>query len=505
MQELQDIALLRQYTEQNSEEAFATIVARHVNKVYSVALRHTRNPHQAEEITHSVFVVLAKKARQLGKGVVLSGWLYQTARLTAVTYIRSEIRRTHREQEAHMQSVLNETTSDVWPQIAPLLDAAVAGLNEPDRHAVVLRFFDERSMGEVGAALGVSEDAAKKRVNRAVEKLRLFFTKRGVILSAAVLHSAISANSVQAAPVGLAKAISVAAITQGAAASSSILMLAKGLLKPVFTSSAGTLAALAPLFGNLFFHLKAEIENTKSPRERQFIIRMIWFRFTIALLGTAAPILLALIMPSIIKQPGIIEYGFAGYFFCVAVEAAARTVYFHRRRRQIQIEDGTIEEFDPGDPTGPAELFGDLMSKTSKSNRYAANAAVFGLATSFLFGAALVKQMLAGEHWIAALLILLWFGFASFRWIRNWRQRPRAIFDARFGRLANIMVVCAVMSLLAFDLSWARGRMHCSSEWAIAFNILMVLAYAVLIKILAQVYRRLAAAPHSSLNSTQVL
>jgi len=101
--------------------------------------------------------------------------LYQTARLTAVTCIRSEIRRTRREREAHMQTVLNETESDVWPQIAPLLDAAMAGLNETDRHAMVLRFFDERSMGEVGAALGASEDAAKKRVHRAVERLRLFF------------------------------------------------------------------------------------------------------------------------------------------------------------------------------------------------------------------------------------------------------------------------------------------------------------------------------------------
>jgi DNA-directed RNA polymerase specialized sigma24 family protein len=119
MQELDDIALLRQYTEQNSEEAFATLVSRHVNKVYSVALRHTRNPHQAEEITQAVFVILATKSRRLGKAVVLSGWLYQTARLTAVTFIRGEIRRARREQDAHMQTFLNETESDVWPQIAP--------------------------------------------------------------------------------------------------------------------------------------------------------------------------------------------------------------------------------------------------------------------------------------------------------------------------------------------------------------------------------------------------
>ena len=231
MHELDDTALLREYVERDSEEAFATLVTRHVNKVYSVALRHTRNPHSAEEITQAVFVILARKSRHLGRRVILSGWLYQTARLTAVTFIRSEIRRARREQEAHMQTIVNETGSEDWPQIAPLLDAAMAGLNETDRHAVVLRFFDGKSMKEVGTALGANEDAAKKRVNRAVEKLRRFFTKRGVLLPATVLTAAISANSVQAAPVALAKSVTVVALAKGAAASISTLALVKGTMK----------------------------------------------------------------------------------------------------------------------------------------------------------------------------------------------------------------------------------------------------------------------------------
>ena len=186
MQELDDSALLREYVERDSEEAFAALVTRHVNKVYSVALRLTGNPHSAEEITQAVFVILAKKSRQLGKRVILSGWLYQTARLTAVTFIRGGIRRARREQEACMQTALNENESDlsrrsdteadaIWKQFAPLLDAAMAGLNETDRHAVVLRFFDGKSLREVGAALGANEDAAKKRVSRALEKLRSLF------------------------------------------------------------------------------------------------------------------------------------------------------------------------------------------------------------------------------------------------------------------------------------------------------------------------------------------
>src|SRR5260221_880397 len=217
MQELDDSVLLREYVERDSEEAFATLVARHVNKVYSVALRHARNPHHAEEITQVVFVILARKSRQLGKRVILSGWLCRTARLSAVTFVRSEIRRTRREQEAHMQNLLNESESEVWPQIAPLLDAAMAGLSEADHDAVALRFFDGKSMKEIGAALGASEDAAKMRVSRAVEKLRIFFTRRGIVCSAAALTAAISANAVHAAPIGLAVTISTAAAHTGIA------------------------------------------------------------------------------------------------------------------------------------------------------------------------------------------------------------------------------------------------------------------------------------------------
>ena len=108
MHELDDKELLRRYVEEDSEAAFAALVSRHVDKVYSVALRHTRNVHAAEEITQAVFVILAKKSGRLGAKVILAGWLYETARLTAVTCIRSEIRRARREQEAHMQSALNE-------------------------------------------------------------------------------------------------------------------------------------------------------------------------------------------------------------------------------------------------------------------------------------------------------------------------------------------------------------------------------------------------------------
>jgi RNA polymerase sigma factor (sigma-70 family) len=231
MHELDDIALLRQYSEQNSEEAFATLVTRHIDRVYSVALRHTGNPHHAEEITQAVFVILARKSNRLSKRVILEGWLYQTARLTAMTFIRSEIRRARREQESYMQTSLNEKDSETWTQIAPLLDTALAGLNETDRHAVVLRFFYGKSLREIGTAMGGSEDTARMRINRAAEKLQKFFLKRGIASTTATLAGTISANSVQAAPVALAKTVTAVAIAKGAAASGSTLTLIKGALK----------------------------------------------------------------------------------------------------------------------------------------------------------------------------------------------------------------------------------------------------------------------------------
>ena len=227
---MDDIALLKQFAETNSESAFAEIVSRHLNLAYSTALRSTGNAHAAQEISQAVFIILARKAKSLGAKTILSGWLYQTTRLTAANYLRTEIRRRNREQEAYMQSILNESESAAWLQIAPLLEDAMARLGEKDRNAVVLRFFENKNLREVGAALGASEDAAKMRVNRALEKLRKIFAKRGVALSATIIAGAVSANSVHAAPIGLAATISATAVKSSAVAAST-LTLVKGALK----------------------------------------------------------------------------------------------------------------------------------------------------------------------------------------------------------------------------------------------------------------------------------
>lgn len=226
-----DMSLLQKYARHRSEAAFATLVGRHVNLVYSVALRRVNDQHLAEEITQAVFIILARKADQLSPQTRLAGWLCRTARYASANVLTIQRRRQQREQEAHMQSLLNEPEADNWTQIAPLLDDALEELGRKDHDAVVLRFFEGLSMSEVGAVLGASEDAAKKRVSRALEKLHQYFTKRGIRSTATMLAGAISANSVQAAPLGLAKTISAVAVAKGAAATGSTLTLIKGAMK----------------------------------------------------------------------------------------------------------------------------------------------------------------------------------------------------------------------------------------------------------------------------------
>ena len=230
MQELADMELLRQYAGRNSEEAFAALVARHVNLVYAAALRKTGNADAAGEITQAVFIILANKAGRLSQRTILSGWLYQATRLTAANFLRTEVRRVRREQEAYMQSLANATEPELWPQMAPLLEDAMGQLGEKDRNAIALRFFEGKSFQEIGAAFGASENAAKKRVAHALEKLHQYFSKHGVSSTTAIIAGAISANSAHAAPVGLATTIT-ATVIKGPAVAASTLALVKGTLK----------------------------------------------------------------------------------------------------------------------------------------------------------------------------------------------------------------------------------------------------------------------------------
>jgi len=242
-----DVSLLREYAQSSSEQAFATLVTRHIDLVYSVALRQVRDPHLAEEVTQGVFIILARKAKSLDPKTVLSGWLCRTARYVSCDTLKVQRRRQIREQESQMQSICNEPNSNEWNQIAPLLDEAMNHLGEKEHDAVVLRFFEGKELKHVGAAMGVTEDAARMRVNRAIEKLRRFFAKKGVALSAAAIGGAVSANALQAAPAGLTSTVTASAlsgITAAAtcAATKAIAMttLHKALFAAAFVAAVGT-------------------------------------------------------------------------------------------------------------------------------------------------------------------------------------------------------------------------------------------------------------------------
>jgi RNA polymerase sigma factor (sigma-70 family) len=214
-----DMTLVREFATNQSEPAFAALVERHIALIHSAALRQVGDAHLAEEITQAVFIILARKAASLGAKTVLSTWLYRTTRYAAADALRARRRRQAREQEAHMQSILNEPQEDAWAQLAPLLDDALSKLGETDRTALVLRFFENKTAREIAGALRMEEAAAQKRVARALEKLRALFVKRGVTLTATVIAGAVAANSVQAAPAGLAvtvKAVALAAAGTGA-------------------------------------------------------------------------------------------------------------------------------------------------------------------------------------------------------------------------------------------------------------------------------------------------
>ena len=240
-----DMALVREFATSQSEHAFETLVSRHMNLVYSAALRQARDADLAQEITQAVFIILARKAGSLSPKTVLSGWLYRTARFAAKDALKIQRRRQLREQEAFMEGVLQNEPDAAWEQLSPLLDEAMARLRDKDRDAIVLRIFENKSLQEVGAALGLEERAAQKRVARSLEKLRAFFAKRGVDSTTAGIAEKISANSIQAAPLALAKTISAVAITKGAAAGGSTLALVKGALKIMAWTKAKTAVVAA--------------------------------------------------------------------------------------------------------------------------------------------------------------------------------------------------------------------------------------------------------------------
>ncbi len=232
MTDAPDADLLEQFVDDHSEAAFAALVERHIGLVHSVALRNTANPQHAEDITQVVFIILARKAAAISCKIILPGWLYHTARLAGGKFsTRGNPPPPPRPGGLH---AIQSPRTRARPALAGTGTAARRGLSRlraSERDALVLRYFQNKSLAEVGAAMGLAERAAQKRVLRAIEKLRAYFAKRGVTNTADEIAKSISANSVHAVSPAFVKAVTAMAIAKGATASTSILTLTKGALK----------------------------------------------------------------------------------------------------------------------------------------------------------------------------------------------------------------------------------------------------------------------------------
>jgi RNA polymerase sigma factor (sigma-70 family) len=220
--------LLAQYANNGSEAAFRELVTRYINFVYSTALRLVeRNTQLAEDVTQVVFIDLSRMSKTLSSDTMLGGWLHQHTFHVATKAARGELRRQAREREASEMNMLQGNSEGSLIQAAPFLDEAITQLGAEDRTAILLRFFEQRDFRSVGEALGTSEDSARMRVNRAVDKLHGLLKQRGVTLSAAALGTALGTEVVTAAPAGLAGSVAGAALASAAAAGGTTATLVK--------------------------------------------------------------------------------------------------------------------------------------------------------------------------------------------------------------------------------------------------------------------------------------
>ncbi len=265
---MNDHELLQSYVRGHSQPAFAALVERYVNLVYSAARRQLHSVDLAEDVTQSVFIELARRAPNIPPAQVLTAWLYVVTRRTALNTKRQESRRLVRETTAAEIAAM-KTPPESWPKVAAHLDDAMETLNDPDRTAILLRFFENKSFREVGAALGTSDDAAQKRVSRALDQLRTFFLRRGIAVTAAGLATDLSAHSVQTAPAALCAAISSATITSTASDHGLVMTTAKTIAMTTTqkTIAGATLALVvsASLYqAHMISGLRQDIQSQKA-------------------------------------------------------------------------------------------------------------------------------------------------------------------------------------------------------------------------------------------------
>ena len=228
-----DLELLKEYGEGQSQQAFAELVGRHLEWVYGAAVRRVRDRELAEDVAQGVFIALARRARSLGREQALSPWLLRVTRCAAISALRAASRRQRHEQKAaamRPESILNADSDAQWEEVAPLLDDQVLHLGKKDQEAILLRFYERKSLAEVGEAMGIGEEAARKRVERAVGKLREKLSGKGVEVEAGSLGAMVLAHAAEGGgAAGLAE--KVMAGIGGGAGNGTAGLIAKGAEK----------------------------------------------------------------------------------------------------------------------------------------------------------------------------------------------------------------------------------------------------------------------------------
>jgi uncharacterized protein (TIGR03435 family) len=245
MREQGDFELIREYVRAGSEAAFTELVSRHINFVYSAALRQVRHPHLAQEVAQAVFLLLARKASKIRETTLLAAWLFRTTRFVALTQIRSASRRLRYEKEAQMPAGDEPShPGELWAQVSPRLDGALSKLGETDRRAILLRFFESKNLAEVGSLLGLKEDTARKRIDRALLKLQRHFRAQGITSTNTILGDLISVHGVEDAPAGLTQVTVAVTLAKCVAPSGSTATLVKGALQMMSWTQAKTAVTL---------------------------------------------------------------------------------------------------------------------------------------------------------------------------------------------------------------------------------------------------------------------
>jgi RNA polymerase sigma factor (sigma-70 family) len=266
---MDDEQLLHAYARERSESAFGELVARHIDFVYSTALRVVNgDSHLAQDVAQTVFIDLARKAGSLPDDVALPGWLHRHTCYTATKAVRTERRRQSREQTAMEMRALDDNTRPEWEQVVPYLDESLNQLNPADRDALVLRFLKQQDLRTVGVALGISDDAAQKRVDRALEKLHVLLKHRGATLSAAALGTALATEAVTAAPAGLAATVTAAALSGTAITTTAVIAATKAIAMTTLQKTVIT-AALAVALGTGIYEARQAANTRKEMQTLQ--------------------------------------------------------------------------------------------------------------------------------------------------------------------------------------------------------------------------------------------